>query len=89
LIEETQDLIARYGHPPALASLGYRQASQYLASGLTLEQAVAEASQGHRNYAKRQLTWFRREPEVSWLNGFGDDLLIRAEAELLVAEAKS
>ena len=89
LIEETQDLIARYGHPPALASLGYRQAAQYLASGLTLEQAVAEASQGHRNYAKRQLTWFRREPEVSWLNGFGDDLLIRAEAELLVAEAKS
>jgi tRNA dimethylallyltransferase len=89
LIEETQDLIARYGHPPALASLGYRQAAQYLASGLTLEQAIAEASQGHRNYAKRQLTWFRREPEVSWLNGFGDDLLIRAEAELLVAEAKS
>ena len=89
LIEETQDLIARYGHPPALASLGYRQASQYLASGLTLEQAVAEASQGHRNYAKRQLTWFRREPEVSWLNGFGDDLAILAEAERLVAEAKS
>jgi tRNA dimethylallyltransferase len=89
LIEETQDLIARYGHPPVLASLGYRQAAQYLASGLTLEQAVAEASQGHRNYAKRQLTWFRREPEVSWLNGFGDDLSIRAEAERLVAEAKS
>jgi tRNA dimethylallyltransferase len=89
LIEETQDLIARYGHPPALASLGYRQSAQYLASGLTLEQAVAEASQGHRNYAKRQLTWFRREPEVSWLNGFGDDLAIRAEAERLVAEAKS
>jgi tRNA dimethylallyltransferase len=89
LVEETQDLIARYGHPPALSSLGYRQAAQYLASGLTLEQAVAEASQGHRNYAKRQLTWFRREPEVSWLNGFGDDLSIRAEAERLVAEAKS
>ncbi len=89
LIEETRDLIDRYGHPPALASLGYRQAAQYLASGLTLEQAVAEASQGHRNYAKRQLTWFRREPAVSWLNGFGDDLSIREEAERLVAEAKS
>jgi tRNA dimethylallyltransferase len=89
LIGETQDLIARYGHPPALASLGYRQAAQYLAIGLTLEQAVAEASQGHRNYAKRQLTWFRREPEVSWLNGFGDDLSIRAEAERLVVQAKS
>ena len=89
LIEETRDLIARYGHPPALASLGYRQASQYLASGLTLEQAIAEASQGHRNYAKRQLTWFRREPEVCWLNGFGDDLSISGEAVRLVNRAKS
>ena len=65
-----------------LASLGYRQAAQYLAGGLTLEQAIAAASQGHRNYAKRQLTWFRREPEVSWLNGFGDDLSTRGGESL-------
>ena len=78
LIEETRELIARYGHPPALASLGYRQAAQYLAGALTLEQAIAAASQGHRNYAKRQLTWFRREPDVCWLNGFGDDPSVRA-----------
>jgi tRNA dimethylallyltransferase len=89
LIEETRDLIAHYGHQPALASLGYRQAAEYLAGALTLEQAVAAASQGHRNYAKRQLTWFRREPEVTWLNGFGDDLPICAEAARLVAQAKS
>ena len=76
LIEETRELIARYGRPPALASLGYRQAAQYLDGALTLEQAIAAASQGHRNYAKRQLTWFRREPEVCWLNGFGDDLSV-------------
>jgi tRNA dimethylallyltransferase len=89
LIEETRELIARYGHPPALASLGYRQAAQYLEGALTLEQAIVAASQGHRNYAKRQLTWFRREPEVCWLNGFGDDLSVRLEAERLVAQAKS
>ena len=63
-----------------MASLGYRQSAQYLASGLTLEQAVAEASQGHRNYAKRQLTWFRREPDVHWLTGFGDAPEISAAA---------
>ena len=74
---------------PALASLGYRQAAQYLDGALTLEQAIAAASQGHRNYAKRQLTWFRREPEVCWLNGFGDDLSVCLEAERLVAQAKS
>jgi tRNA dimethylallyltransferase len=89
LIEETRELILRYGHAPALASLGYRQAAQYLEGELTLEQAIVAASQGHRNYAKRQLTWFRREPEVCWLNGFGDDLSVRLEAERLVAQAKS
>jgi tRNA dimethylallyltransferase len=88
LIEETRDLIARYGRPPALASLGYRQAALYLGGELTLEQAIAAASQGHRNFAKRQLTWFRREPEVCWLHGFGDDPDVRAEAERLVARAK-
>ena len=35
--------------------------------------AIAEAQQGHRNYAKRQLTWFRREPDVHWIEAFGDD----------------
>jgi tRNA dimethylallyltransferase len=88
LVDETRDLIASYGRPPSLASLGYRQASLYLDGELTLEQAIAAASQGHRNYAKRQLTWFRREPEVCWLRGFGDDPGTRAEAERLVARAK-
>ena len=85
LIEETRELRARYGRSPALDSLGYRQAAQYLDGTLTYEQAVAAASQGHRNYAKRQLTWFRREPEVRWLNRFGDDPALLAEAESLIA----
>jgi tRNA dimethylallyltransferase len=86
LIEETRALLARYGRQPAVDSLGYRQAGQYLDGSLTIEQAIAAASQGHRNYAKRQLTWFRREPEVCWLKGFGDDLSIQTEAESLVAQ---
>jgi tRNA dimethylallyltransferase len=89
LIEEARELIARYGRPPALGSLGYRQAAQYLAGELTLEQAITAASQGHRNYAKRQLTWFRREPDVCWLNGFGDDPFVSAQAERLVVQAKA
>jgi tRNA dimethylallyltransferase len=89
LVQETRDLLARYGRSPALASLGYRQAAQCVDGTLTLEQAISAASQGHRNYAKRQLTWFRREPEVCWLNGFGDNPAVYAEAERLVARAKS
>jgi tRNA dimethylallyltransferase len=89
LIEEMRVLLARYGRQPALDSLGYRQAGQYLDGALTIDQAIAAASQGHRNYAKRQLTWFRREPEVCWLRGFGDDLSIQTEAESLVAQGRS
>jgi tRNA dimethylallyltransferase len=89
LVEETKDLMARYGRTSALASLGYRQAIQYLQGEITLEQAIVQASQGHRNYAKRQLTWFRREPEVYWLSGFGDDVTVRAEAERLVMQART
>ena len=89
LIEETRELITRYGRVSVLDSLGYRQAAQHLAGVLTLEQAIAAASQGHRNYAKRQLTWFRREPDVCWLKGFGDDPSLSAEAESLIAQRRA
>jgi tRNA dimethylallyltransferase len=62
----------RYGPVKALDSLGYRQAQAVLAGTLSLEDGISAAQQGHRNYAKRQLTWFRREPEVMWMTGFGD-----------------
>jgi tRNA dimethylallyltransferase len=80
LIEETQRLLKKYGDAGALASLGYKQAAQFLRGELTREQALQAAKQGHRNYAKRQMTWFRREPEVRWLRGFGDDPQIQREA---------
>jgi tRNA dimethylallyltransferase len=73
LVEETRGLLQRYGAVKALDSLGYRQALGVLDGSLSMEAAIAAAQQGHRNYAKRQLTWFRREPDVHWLKGFGDD----------------
>jgi tRNA dimethylallyltransferase len=72
LVEETRQLIERYGPVKALDSLGYRQARGVLEGTLTVEAGIAAAQQGHRNYAKRQMTWFRREPEVHWIEGFGD-----------------
>ncbi len=72
LIEETRGLLARYGPVKALDSLGYRQALAAIRGTLSVEAAIVAAQQGHRNYAKRQLTWFRREPEVNWIEGFGD-----------------
>jgi tRNA dimethylallyltransferase len=91
LVEETQNLLERFGAGEkvmALDSLGYRQAAQLLRGEVTREQAISAAQQGHRNYAKRQLTWFRREPEVTWLEGFGDDPEIAQRAEELVASAR-
>jgi tRNA dimethylallyltransferase len=84
LVEETRGLLDRYGSVTALSSLGYRQAMAVLTGTLSEEAAIAAAQQGHRNYAKRQLTWFRREPEVHWIAGFGDEPeTLRAAAELV------
>ena len=87
LIEETQALMSRYGATaPPLASLGYKQALQFLRGELTRDQALEAAQQAHRNYAKRQMTWFRREPDVTWLCGFGDDESIQRQAIGVISE---
>jgi len=81
LVEETARLLEKYGAATRLlASLGYKQAVEFLRGELTRRQALAAAQQAHRNYAKRQMTWFRREPEVTWLKGFGDEAGIQSEA---------
>jgi tRNA dimethylallyltransferase len=87
LIEEARGLLERYGPVKALDSLGYRQALSVLAGTMSEEAAIAAAQQGHRNYAKRQLTWFRREPEVHWITAFGDaPETLRVAAELVYSE---
>ncbi len=81
LVEETRRLHEKYGDRASpLHSLGYRQAVQLLRGEVDRTAAIQSAQQAHRNYAKRQMTWFRREPEVIWLSGFGDDFAIQREA---------
>jgi len=53
--------------------IGYRQLRGHLEGKLSLEAAIAAITQATRHYAKRQLTWFRREPDVTWVEGFGDE----------------
>jgi tRNA dimethylallyltransferase len=87
LLEETARLVESYGETaPPMQSLGYRQALQLLRGELDRESAIAAAQQAHRNYAKRQMTWFRREPDVYWLKGFGDDPGIQSRAIALLQE---
>ena len=86
LVEETAHLLAQYGPDcRPLTSLGYAQAAALLRGELTGDQAIAAAQQGHRNYAKRQLTWFRKDPTLHWLPGFGSDQEVIQQASALVA----
>jgi tRNA dimethylallyltransferase len=69
-----------YGAAKPFESVGYKQALQLVRGELSLDDAISSAQQETRNYAKRQITWFRRESELVWFHGFGDDPSIRAEA---------
>jgi tRNA dimethylallyltransferase len=69
LLEETRDLLAQ-GHrrdTPAMTGLGYRHVAAHLAGEYDREQMVRLFKRDTRRFAKRQMTWFRREPGISWL----------------------
>ena len=81
LVEETRQLVERYGTEAyPLGALGYKQAIERIRGQMDDQTALQAAQQAHRNYAKRQMTWFRREPGVHWLEGFGDDAAIQQRA---------
>ena len=86
LVEEVQRILAlgfRASVKP-FESHGYKQALQMLRGELTLKEAIFYAQRNTRRYAKRQMTWFRQEPGMVWLKGFGDSPEIRAAAFDLV-----
>jgi tRNA dimethylallyltransferase len=80
-IEEVQHLLQRY--PPSLKplqALGYRHLAAFLEGRLTLAAALEQTKTETRRYAKRQLTWFRADPEIRWFHpGQGPELLALAE----------
>jgi len=85
LLAETRSLLNKYGSAARpLTSLGYRQAVQLLRGEIGRDAAVQATQQAHRNYAKRQMTWFRREPDVLRLEGFGDESRPQDAATTLV-----
>ena len=81
LLDETRQMLS---HPEAsdlkpISALGYRQAIEALRGRITVSEALRAAQQATRNYAKRQITWFRREPRVEWFEGFADDAVAQKE----------
>ncbi|HEY0080003.1 MAG TPA: tRNA (adenosine(37)-N6)-dimethylallyltransferase MiaA [Pyrinomonadaceae bacterium] len=81
LVEEVGSLLAR-GVPAdsnALGAHAYRRVVEYLEGRRSLESAVEQSKLDVRHYAKRQLTWFRREPGTRWFDGFGDDSRVQEQ----------
>ena len=68
LVDEVRELVRRgYEHAPPMGSVGYAEALEVVRGTLSVEQAVARTAQRTRHYAKRQLTWFRKEPQARFL----------------------
>lgn len=74
LVEEVQGLLAAGCAPSlkAMGSIGYREICEHLAGEYPLEEAVRRIKQSTRQYAKRQLTWFRRDSEIIWVEYPGE-----------------
>ena len=75
LVDEVRRLLSA-GVPAnsnALGAHGYRRVLEFLRGERALESAIEQTKRDVRHYAKRQVTWFRREPGVEWIDGFGDD----------------
>ena len=91
LSQEVRGLLAR-GVPrdaKPFESLGYKQVLGMLAGSMTEEQALASTQLETRRYAKRQMTWFRREAGVEWIAGFGDEAGVRERALEIVQQART
>ena len=88
LTDEVRNLLAGGVRPDAKAidSIGYRQVVDYLGGRLKLDQAIEETIVATRQYAKRQLTWFRRESGLVWISDFGDSPDARVVAARLINE---
>lgn len=81
LVHEVKQLLAAGVRQDtnALGAHAYRRVCEYLRGERTLDSAIEQSKQDVRNYAKRQLTWFRREAGVTWLDGFGSDRHVQDE----------
>lgn len=90
LLEEARFALSANLSPTAAQAIGYKELAPYFAGEQTLPEALAVIRQQTRNYAKRQLTWFRREKEIHWLNldSFCSYQDMVEQAKLLVGELR-
>jgi tRNA dimethylallyltransferase len=87
-LDEVKQLLAAGIAPDAklFDFIGYREMLGVLRGKLSMEQARATIQQATRNYAKRQMTWFRKDPSTRWFPGTGDDIPIQREITVWLGE---
>ena len=70
LIEEVENLLKKYNEfPTAMQGLGYKEVVEYLQNEITKDEMIEKIKQESRRYAKRQLTWFRKNKQTIWIDG--------------------
>lgn len=70
LVEETKKLAAEYSWKlPSMSGIGYRQMGYFLREEMSLEEAIEVLKRDTRQYAKRQMTWFKRDKKINWIDG--------------------
>jgi tRNA dimethylallyltransferase len=86
LLDEVRQILERGYSPDSkpFQSIGYQEALQVVTGKCSVAAAIEAAQRHTRQYAKRQMTWFRKEPGVLWLHGFGDDTGIALQALQMV-----
>jgi len=71
LIPEVKSMAAKYSwEAPGLQTIGYREFRDFLSGKNTLEEAALRLKQSTKRFAKRQRTWFKRSPDIQWIDGF-------------------
>jgi len=86
LLEETRELLKKFPRgSQAFKAIGYRQAAACIEGRLVENEAIEDTKKQSRHYAKRQLTWFRADPSIVWLDGNLKPKELQAQAENLVA----
>jgi tRNA dimethylallyltransferase len=79
-VDEVRSLVGKYGpEVPAFKAIGYKELARHIAGELSLSEAEQQTVRATVRYAKRQMTWFRREDGVQWLAGWGEDTEVDSE----------
>jgi len=86
LLEEARAMWQRGLGSTAVQAIGYKELFAYFAGAIPLEQALEDIKRESRRYAKRQLTWFRRDPAIHWLDCGSPETLVQQAVELLRRE---